>query len=75
MTSLAYSTPARKKALIDAQLSGAEIARACHVSEALVSRVLKGERIMGPKAREVMHFIAGRVGIPASILFPGSEAA
>jgi transcriptional regulator with XRE-family HTH domain len=67
------TTTARKKALLDAKVSAADVARMLDVSEALVSLVISGKRTTGPDALRVMAKLSELTGVPVVALFPGTE--
>lgn len=59
-----------RTALIEVHTRPSEIARACGVSDAVVSLVLQGRQPGGEKGREVQEEVARRLRIPVDLLFP-----
>lgn len=62
----------RKVMLKSANIYQSDVARATDTSQALVSRVLSGQRWMGEDARRVMDFIAFSLNTDVASLFPES---
>ena len=69
---MAYTRLDRKVALLRAGRTAREVAEALGCTEQLVSYVLSGKRTTGPKAREVMAYLAELWGVPVPYAWPGS---
>lgn len=65
---------ARKNAVRLAGLTQKQIAEAVGVDQGMVCHVLNGNKgWQGPKGRRIMEFIAERLGLPVTTVFPFSE--
>ena len=71
---MAYTRQDRKVALMRSGKTGVEIARDLGCTEQLVSYVISGKRTTGPKARQVMDYLAEMWGLPVEYIWPGSMA-
>ena len=65
---------ARKAALVAKGITGLDIAAATGVSNATVSHVVAGRRLLRADALRVMRYVAQQTGIPASALWPETVA-
>jgi hypothetical protein len=68
-----FSRIDRKVALLRLNLSNAAIAGEIGVDESLVSHVIAGRKRSGPKARQIIRYVAEKIGAPEHEVFPGSD--
>lgn len=67
------SASERKAALIKRGVSLTEIAHRCGCTTSLVSYVVRGRGMAGPKSLAVMREVARVLGEPVGWVFPGVE--
>lgn len=60
----------RKAELVRREITSAKIAAALGLSGAHVSRVLNELDLTGPKAQQVMAYVARQLGLPIEVAFP-----